>query len=281
MQMKTNQRRMLPASIALNVFCVVISLICIVPVLWMYVSSIRGNASFMLNPIAFPKEFVIQNYVAASRISSIFMAMGNSTLYVIFSLVLVNIGAFITSYFFSRYEFKGKNFIFSVYLAGMLIPLYALMVPVFVQYKILGLLNNRLALVITYFAMQMPLAIFLYRSFIDGVPRELDDAATIDGCSIVQRLSRIIFPLCRPIIGTISILTAISVWNEFAFSVILTPKTNLRTVAVAVRFFSSDIKVDYTLQFAGLCMVTLPILLLYIAFSKEIMKGMISGAVKG
>jgi raffinose/stachyose/melibiose transport system permease protein len=235
----------------------------------------------MLNPIAFPKEFLFENYITASRIAKIFLAMGNSTIYVVCSLALVNVGAFTTSYFFSRYEFKGKKFISSVYLAGMLIPMYALMVPVFIQYKMLGLLNNRLALVITYFAMQMPLAIFLYRSFIDGVPRELDDAATIDGCTILQRLSRIVFPLCRPIIGTVSILTLIGVWNEFAFSVVLTPKTNLRTVAVAVRSFSSDIKVEYTLQFAGLCMVTLPIIIIYFIFSKEIINGMTAGAVKG
>jgi len=279
--MKTKSKGQTFSVLLLNIFCVLISLICIIPILWVYLSSIRDNAAFRLNPLSFPTTFKIENFVNAIRIGRIFPAMYNSSIYVLTSLILVNCGAFITSYFGSRYNYKGKKFIHGIYLAGMLIPLYALMVPVFIQYRILNLLNNRIALIITYYAMQMPLSLFLYESFIKGIPRELDDASIIDGCTISQRLSKIIFPLCKPIIGTVSILIIIGVWNEFAFSVILTPKVDLRTIAVAIRSFSSDIRAEYTQQFAGLGLVTLPIIIAYLIFSKQIINGMTAGAVKG
>ncbi len=269
------------SALILNIFCVIISIICILPILWVYTSSVRDNAAFRMFPLAIPETFKIENYINAIKIGKIGIAIKNSTIYVAISLITINLGAFITSYFNSRFDYKGKKFIKGAYLAGMLIPLYALMVPVFIQYRVLNLLNNRIALVITYFAMQMPLSLFLYESFIEGIPKELDDASLIDGCSITQRLSKIIFPLCTPIIGTVSILLVISVWNEFAFAVILTPKVEMRTIAVAIRSFQSDIRAEYTQQFAGIGLVTLPIIIAYSLFAKQVIQGMTSGAVKG
>lgn len=265
----------------LDLLCIAFSFICLYPVFWLFMSALKDNNEFVLNSIGLPTHLIFANFPEAIRIGHVYTAMVNSALYAVIEIIIVNIGAFVTSYFLSRYEFKGKKVVSMLYLFGMLVPLYALLVPVFVQYRLLGLLNNRLSLIITYFAMQMPLAIFLYESFIQGISFEIDDAATIDGCTVWQRMYLVVFPLCKPIMGTVSILTMIQVWNEFAFSVILTSSTRLRTVSVAVRSYSSSEKVQYTFMFAGLTVVTLPVIIAYSIFSKQIIQGMTAGAVKG
>jgi raffinose/stachyose/melibiose transport system permease protein len=268
-------------ALVIDIICILFSFICIYPVFWLLMSALKDNTEFILNSVALPTHLNFSNFPEAIKIGHVFTAMGNSAFYAAIEIVLVNAGAFITSYFLSRFDFKGKKLVSTLYLFGMLVPLYALLVPVFVQWRLLGLLNNRLSLVITYFAMQMPIALFLYESFIKGISCEIEDAATIDGCSIWQTLSMVIFPLCKPIMGTVSILTMIQVWNEFAFSVILTSRTDLRTVSVAVRSYSSSERVQYTFMFAGLTVVTLPIIIAYSIFSKQIIQGMTAGAVKG
>lgn len=268
-------------SILANGICWFISLVSLFPIVWLLYSSLKSNEEFLMDTLALPKKIIFSNYPRAFEIGNLWTAIMNSSIYVAVNVVLVCISAFIVAYFVTRYRFKGKKFIYYTFMLGMLIPLYALLVPVFVQYRVLNLLNTRLSLILTYFAMEMPLAIFLYESFIGGIPCEIDEAATVDGCTLMQRMMLIIFPLCRPIMATVAIITLLHTWNEFAFAVILTPQTELRTIAVALRSYSAGAKVEYAFLMAGLFAASLPVLLAYFFFSKQVVKGMTAGAVKG
>ncbi|WP_461206233.1 carbohydrate ABC transporter permease [Clostridium sp. DL1XJH146] len=275
-----NSKKIL-SKILINVFACLVSFVCLFPLIWMAYSSLKDKSEFMRDTLALPTKLVFSNFPKAFEIGNLWSAMGNSAFYVVINVSLMIVVSTITAYFFARYDFKGKGFMKFMYIMGMLIPLYALLVPLFVQYKMLNMINNRFALIITYYAMSISLAIFLTESFIEGIPVEIDEASIIDGCNMRQRLSKIIFPLCKPIIATTSILTLLSTWNEFAFAVILTPDKRLRTVSVAVRSYSTGRELDYTFLMAALLSTSLPVIITYIFFSKQVINGMTAGAVKG
>ncbi len=268
-------------AVFMNLFAWVITITALYPVAWMAYSAVKDNKEFMVNTLSLPSKLMFTNFPKAFEVGQLWLAMGNSAFYAAVNVALTVVFAIITAYFLARYDFKGKKIINFIYVMGMLIPLYALLVPIFVQYKMLDMLNNRLTLIITYYATNVSLGIFLTESFIQGIPMDIDEASVIDGCSISQRLIKIIFPLCKPIIATVSILTLLNTWNEFAFAVILTPDIKMRTVSVAIRYFTSGRHMDYTFLMAALLCTSLPVIIAYLLFSKEVIKGMTAGAVKG
>ena len=269
------------AGILLNAVACGISATVIFPLIWMAYSSVKPNPEFMQNTLALPRTVMLSNYAEAFEIGKLGTAVLNSLFYSGINVIIVVILSITTAYFLARYDFRGKKAVRFLYTLGMLIPLYALLVPMFVQYKMLDMINNRLALIVTYYGMSITLSIFLAESFIAGIPKDIDEASVIDECSMSQRLIKVIFPLCKPIIATTSILTLLNTWNEFAFAVILTPREDMRTVSIALRYFTSGKKLDYTFLIAALMCTSLPIILAYLVFSKEVIKGMTAGAIKG
>ena len=267
--------------ILLNVLCVSMSIASVLPIVWLFYSSLKTNSEFMLDALSLPSKCMFGNYPKAFDLGNLWGAIKNSAIYSVINITLVNFSALLVGYFISRYEFKGKKFMYYVYMVGMLIPSYALLVPVFLQYRILDLLNTRIALIITYYALNMPLAIFLYESFILNIPNDIDEASIIDGCSMLQRIYMIILPLCKPITATVSILTLLQTWNEFGFAVVLNAEAAMRTVSVALRSYSTGMEVEYTFFMAGLFAAAIPVLVAYAFFSGQIVKGMTAGAVKG
>lgn len=279
--MKSRKTKSTISTIVLNIIACSISIVSIFPLVWLLYSSFKTNKEFLLDTLSLPASLNWENYPRAFEIGGLWSAMQNSAVYTAINVILICTSALIVAYFMSRYEFKGRKVIYYLFMLGMLIPLYALIVPIFIQYRMLGLINNRIALILTYFGMSMPLAIFLYESFIEGIPTEIDEASVVDGCNILQRIFLIIFPLCKPIMATVAILTALHTWNEFAFASVLTSSPTLRTISVALRSYSSGTDVEYTFMMAALFSASLPILVIYLFFSKQVVKGMVSGAVKG
>jgi len=277
---KINSRH-IPSKIVVNAICWIVSLSAIFPLIWMFYSSLKKNGEFMRDTLSLPKQIFLSNYPKAFEIGNLWTAISNSLLYSLINVIAVGVFSLIAAYFFSRYDFRGKKIIKSTYMMGILIPIYALLVPISSQYRIFDMTNNRLPLIITYYAINVSLSIFLIESFLDGIPVDIDEAATIDGCSLPQRILRIILPMCRPILATTSILTLLATWNEFAFSVILTPDKKLRTISVALSTYSTGTKTDYTFMMAALVSTSLPLIIIYLLFSTHVIKGMTAGAVKG
>lgn len=279
--MKSKGKKHILSKLIMNVIAIIISITCIFPLFWMVYSSLKGKNEFMIDTLSLPTKLIFDNYPKAFNIGNLWNAIGNSAGYALLNVALVAFASVVTAYFFARFEFKGKKTIRTIYLLGILIPLYALLVPVFVQYRLLHLINTRISIIISYYAMCIPLGIFLTESFIEGIPIDIDEAAIIDGSSIFTRLTKIIFPLCKPILATVSILTLLTTWNEFAFAVILTPAKELHTVSVALSSYSTGLELDYTFLMAALVSTSIPIVLLYLIFSKYVIQGMTAGAVKG
>lgn len=267
--------------ILFNVLMLFFSLTCIFPILWIIYSSLKSKDEFMLNIISLPSHLQFKNYYSAFVEGKMYTYFISSLLNSFTTVFFVIVLSFCIGYVLSRYKFKGRNFIYTLFIAGMLIPMYALIVPLFIQFKVLGMYDRFFSLVIPYVAIRLPLAIFLFESFIKTIPVELDEAAYMDGASTFFTMSRIVLPVCKPVMSTILILAFLDTWNEFPFALVLVTKEIYRTLPVGLTNFYGQYTTDYTTLMAAMVLSILPVIIVYLLFNKKIIQGMTAGAVKG
>ncbi|MDR0561247.1 MAG: carbohydrate ABC transporter permease [Spirochaetaceae bacterium] len=265
----------------LNAVMLFFSGVSVFPFVWMLYSSLKTEAEFALNIISLPKRPVFSNYLNAIKTGRMGEYALNSLFNCVITVVLVVLAAFIAAYFLSRFSFKARTLIYGLFVAGMLIPVHSLMVPLFVEYRILNFLNNRLTLLPVYVSFAMPMAVFLIESFIGSIPIELEEAALIDGSSMVRTMFTIIMPLCRPVLATVIILTFMNTWNEFPFALVLIRDNALKTIPIGLRNFQGAYTAQYTQFMAGMAVSLIPVIAVYCLFYKKIIVGMTAGTVKG
>ena len=264
-----------------NVPIMLLSLTCIFPVIWLLYSSVKTDVEFNRSPVSLPVQIHLDNYVAAFKKASFGTFTFNSAFNSVVSLLLVLLISFVMGYLLSRYRFKGRNLIYGALMAAMMIPVYALLVPIFIQEKQMGLLNTHFSLIPVYVALELPTSVFLIDGYIRGISVDMEDAASIDGASLPRIMFTIIMPICKPILSTIVILTFMHVWNEFAFAQVLISKESLKTIPIGLTYFTTQYSTSYTLLLAALAMATIPVLVIYLFFYNKIMEGMMAGAIKG
>ena len=251
------------------------------PLVWLVISSLKTNGELMGAPLALPKKLQFQNYINAFEVSGLGRLFLNSIIISITATILNVIVSSMASYAIARYDFKGKELIFTLISAGIMVPVSALMVPVFILIKNLGLYDTKLALILTYSAMGLPLSIFIIRGFMNTIPKELEEAGVIDGCNFYQKFYKIILPLSRAGIVTAITFQFLYCWNEFIYAMLLTSSQTNRTVQVGIRFFSNQFTTDYTSMFAAITISIIPAIAGYVVFQKQIISGLTSGAIKG
>lgn len=270
-------------SFILNLLMLVFSLSCIFPLVWMLYSSLKVKREFNRDIIGLPSNPTLENFVKVLtnpdyHIGDSIMNSVRTTLISVFFIVLFG---FIMGYFLARIKFKGSKIIWVMLLMGMLIPVHSLLVPIYVVFNKTGLSNQWFTLIIPYVAFGLPISVFLCQGFIKEIPTALEEAAAIDGCSFSGTLFKVIMPICKPIMITIAILQTFSCWNEFSFALVLIKDTVLQTVPLAMTQFTGQFSSDYPKIMAAMLITMAPIVVLYFAFSKQIIKGMVAGAVKG
>jgi raffinose/stachyose/melibiose transport system permease protein len=247
----------------------------------MLYSSLKTKQEFALDIISLPKVLHFGNYISAIKIGKMHLFFGNSLFNSVISVLFIILIGFIVAYFLSRYTFIGRNFIYVLFLFGMLVPIHSLLIPVFIQFKVVGLLDQRFTLLLPYIAFGLPMAIFLFESFIKSTPIEIEEAAYIDGASTSTIIFRIIFPICRPVLSTTLILSFLNSWNEFPFALILLRKQSLKTIPIGLSNFNGQYTVNYPQLMAAMVIAVLPVIIIYLLFSKRIIEGMTAGSVKG
>lgn len=269
-------------SLLMNGILILFSISCISPIIWMIYSSLKTSPEFNRSIIALPEKLIFGNYVDAFKISHMGTYYGNTIFNAAISLVLVIFISFVLAYFLSRFKFKGRNLIYFIILFGMLIPIHALLIPLFIQFKTLNMFNQRYTLIIPYVAFAMPFSIFLIESYLSGIPIDMEEAAVIDGCGFMRMLFTIVMPLCTPILTTAAILQLFTKWwNEFPFALVLINDEKLKTIPLGLMNFSSQYSTNYPMKMAALVLAILPVILIYIFFNRKIIEGMIAGAIKG
>lgn len=270
-------------SIFLNLVLIIFSLTCIFPLVWMGYSSLKEKRVFNADIIGLPTEPTLTNYIRILTNSDYHLgeSMMNSVRTTALSVFFIVLFGFIVGYILARVQFKGNRLLYLMFLMGMLIPIHSLLVPIYVVFNKAGISNQWFTLLFPYVSFGLPLAIFLVEGYVKGIPVALEEAAAIDGSSFSRTLWTIILPICRPILVTIAIIQTFGNWNEFSFALVLIKDQALQTVPLALTQFKGQFASDYPKQMAAMLITMSPIVVLYFVFSKEIIKGMVAGAVKG
>lgn len=251
------------------------------PIFWMIMNSFKTGQEFAFDPFGLPNEWVLVNYVEAWVTANIGSYFFNSLFVGIVALLIcILVGAF-ASYFLSRFQFKGRNLLYGFFVVGLLVPIHATLVPMFILMQKLGFINTHLALIFPYVAFNLPITIFLLTSFMASFPKEIEESAIMDGCGPFRIFWSIILPMSRPAIATAVILNFINNWNEFSFALVLINDDALSTLPLGLANFAGQYATNYTAQMAGLTMVLIPTILFYLIMEKQIVNGMTQGAVKG
>ena len=252
------------------------------PLIWLVVSSLKTNFEFLAgSPFALPARPQWVNYTNALTVAGLGRMLFNSVFVGLSATVVNIIVASMGAYCISRFRFKGREKIFTLFTAGILVPLNALMVPYFVIITKLGLINTYGGMILLYTAIGIPMSTFLIRGLMDSIPMELEEAAYIDGCGFYARFFHIILPLSRTGIVTAATFEFLTCWNEFVFANLLVSSEKLRTIQVGIRYFTNQFSTDYVSMYAAIVISIIPSILGYILFQEQIIAGMTSGAVKG
>lgn len=282
--MKINSYKIMSMSKStlIHVFLMSITLTCLFPIFWM----IRG--AFMVNREAYfmdkaliPHEVTLSNFAIAWTKGNLGIYFINSLIYtaaVVAGIVLVSS---LAAYAFSRLEFWGKNVIFYLFVAAMMIPLPGSFVPLFVMMTKLNLINTHHGYILCMINVGLSMSILLLKTFFDKMPKDLEDAARIDGCGRIGIWWNVALPLARPAIAVIVIFNSLNVWNEFILANLLLNNRSLMPLQRGLMEFQGVNSTDYPVLMAGLTIAAVPIIVVYLAMQKHIVKGLSSGAVVG
>jgi raffinose/stachyose/melibiose transport system permease protein len=263
------------------VFIIFFVIMTMIPLIWLIIASFKTNLEYQMEPFALPKEWQFQNYIKAMSMGNLPALFMHSVIVAVGTCVINLLITSMASFVIAREKFKFNNLILSLLLAGVMIPIIALMVP---YYKIsigLGLYDSLFGLIITYTALNIPISIFLIHGFMLSLPKELEEASVIDGCNFRQRFFNIVLPLTKPGLVTAGTLLFIFCWNEFTYAMLLTSSEASRTLQLGIRYFKSQFVIDYTSMLAAIVITMLPTIFVYIFLHDKIISGMTTGAVKG
>lgn len=256
-------------------------LISVYPVLWMILGSLKNTREFYNNIWGIPSSFVWTNYSYAWQKAAIGQKYINSIIITAGFLALLLPTVSCSAYAIARLNFKGKGKLYMYFLMGIMVPSGILAIPSFIVATKLGLTNSRIGMILFYAAQASAFGIFLMRSFFISLPKSLEEAALIDGCTPFGSFTRIILPLAVPGIMTQVIYSGLLVWNEYMLASLFVRSTELQTLPLGMKVFIGQYSTDYPSLFAALVCVTIPMLIVYILGQKTFIAGMTAGAVKG
>jgi ABC-type glycerol-3-phosphate transport system permease component len=258
------------------------------PMIWLAYSSLKPDEAIFRDAFALPAMNGLQfdNYARAWREARFSEYFFNSVLVAGVSVTLITGLGAMAGFALSRFRHAAGQAVFWLFLAGLMIPAQLSVVPLFFELRALGLLNSRLGLILVYTANGLPFAIFILAGFFRALPRTLYEAAVVDGCNEFSAFWHVMLPLARPGLVTVAIFQFISVWKEYFFAFMLTSGATgaeVRTLPLGLAnlAITSQYQADYGLLFAGLVLVTVPVLVVYLALQRQIVKGVTAGALKG
>ncbi len=267
--------------IVLHTFLFSVALSCIFPFLWMLNVSFKTKSEYNRDSGLKPAESLSwDNYRQVIVEGGFWRYILNSVLYTFTTVIFIVIISSLAAYGFSRLQFPAKNLIFFMFLAAMMVPLPAGFVPVYTLLQQLGLLN-RTGYILAMTNIGLSLSIYLLKTFFDQLPRDLEDAARIDGCSKLQIWWNVGLPLVAPALGVVVIFNSLNVWNEFVLAKLIFTEERFMPLQAGLMEFTGKMVTQHTLIMTALTIAALPIILLYIKMQKQFIKGLTAGAVVG
>lgn len=261
---------------------VIWALIDLFPIYWMFTFSLKNNEEvYGSNVMGLPKNWLWSNYSKAMTTGNMPQYFLNSIIVTVASIVLSLIAALMATYALTRIVWKGREMMNSFFMLGITIPIHSSIVPIFITLSKMKMINSYWSLIFPYSAFSLAMAILICTGFMNDIPKDLDEAAYIDGCTLWQTFIKIICPLMKPALATISIYTFLQCWNELMFANVFISKKALKTLPVGIQALSGQHTTEWGPIGAALVIATFPTLIVYVCMSKSIQESFIAGAVKG
>lgn len=262
---------------------VIWAIVVIYPIFWIFLGAFKQYGEIFRTPWALPESWSFGNFLTAWSEYNIGSSFFNSLLVTALGALLCIFFALPTAYAIIRIRFRGSKVLFNIYLASMMIPMVLAWIPLFFLLRDLNLIDNLFALALIYSVTQVPFTVFILASFLQSVPRDLEEAAAIDGMSMYGILFKIVTPLVKTGIITATIMNAVMFWNEYFMALIFLQTDEKNTLGVTMDLMNQN--AEYTNSwgalFAGLAIAVVPIMIIYAVFQRQITKGMTEGALKG
>lgn len=263
-------------------FLVIWTIIQIFPLYWLITFSLKDNSEiFGQNIIGLPRNWVWKNYssiLVGGKMGAYFL---NSVFVTACTIVITIIASLLATYALNRMVWRGRKTMNNLFMLGLTVPIHAAILPVFLILGKLKMTNSYQALIIPYAAFALAMAILISSSFMENIPKELEEAAFIDGCSIYGIFGRIILPMMTPALSTIAIFTYLQAWNELMFAVIFISDSKYRTLSVGIQNLSGSYTTAWGPIGAALVIATIPTIIIYIFMSSKIQESLIIGSIKG
>jgi len=268
-------------STLIHIFLLSVTLTCLFPIFWMLRCALMTNETVFVDHSVIPHQLHFGNFAIAWTKGNFAVYFLNSVIYTVCVVTGIVLISSLAAYSLSRLKFPGKNIIFYMFVAAMMIPLPGSFVALFVLMTKLHLANTRFGYILCMINVGLSMSILLFKTFFDKMPQELEDAARIDGCGKLGIWWNMAMPFARPAIAVVVIFNSLNVWNEYILATLLLGDSNLMPLQRGIMVFQGANSTDYPVLMAGLTMAAVPIIMVYLFMQKHIVKGLSSGEVLG
>jgi raffinose/stachyose/melibiose transport system permease protein len=250
------------------------------PVLWMWVAALRTKEEAVGNPFSLPSTLEFGNISRAWTIGRFGDYFVNSLIVTIPTVIAVVALSALAGYGISRFKFRGRNVMFYTLLLGLTVPFQSVMIPLFYQLNDWGLIGSYWAVILPGIAFGLPFGVFLMQAFFEDLPHELSDAARVDGCGELRIFWSVMLPLAKPAVSSLIVFQFMATWNNFIMPLLYLQDEDKRTIPLGLLFFQGKYTRDVSLLAAGVALATIPVVIVYMLFQRQFVKGLTAGAVK-
>ncbi|KAF6616515.1 carbohydrate ABC transporter permease [Paenibacillus polymyxa] len=275
------QARQKIGEVILFVVTLLVAVVFFFPILYNLMSAFKSNGEIMRDALSFPTSLYLGNFKYLLTETEFPKAIVNSLILTVVSIVMQILIIPMAGYAIERRNAKWTHFVFLYFLAGMMIPFQAYMIPLFKELKILGLYGSLAGPIFIYIAGAVGFGCLLYTSFVKGIPKEIEEAAEIDGCSRYTIFWRIVFPLLGPVTASMVVLNGLGIWNDFLLPMLVLPSGEPKTMVVEIYRYIGEFSSRWDMIFAGTALSVVPVLIAFVFMQKFFIKGISSGATKG
>ncbi|WP_455381054.1 carbohydrate ABC transporter permease [Salinispira pacifica] len=259
---------------------IVYALLIFYPLFNMIVSSLKSTREIFQKPFGLPHHLLLENYKVVWVERGFSRYFLNSLLVTFSAMLFVVLLGSMAAYGVSRYNYRLRTAIYMLFLSGIMLPLKAAVIPLFMLIKQLGLMDTQLAIILIFLAMGLPSTVFILSGFMKAIPKDLEYAARIDGCNDWMIYRRVVMPVTTPAIALVTIYNAVPLWNDFFFPLVFLQSDRLKTLPVGLASFFGQHSTNWSLLFTGLSIAIIPMLGLYLFMSRYFIRGMTAGAIK-
>lgn len=262
-------------------FLTILAAVYLLPLLWVIYVSLKDDKTLFVSPWAMPEHLMFENYSFAWTAGRLGVATLNSAVVCGVTLVLCLLVGSMAAFAIGRMRWKLSGLMMTYFLTGMMIPVHCILIPVFTRFSKMNLTNSLTGLILPYLTLSLPITIFIMTGFFQSLPNELFESACIDGCSIYRSFTHIALPLSRTGLFVTGLMTFVANWNELLLAMVFISDDSKKTLPVSLSKFVGPYNTNYSQMFAAIVIAIIPTIVVYCAFSNQIVDGLTAGAVKG